>query len=145
MEAGTTGSIVVGFDGSDAAEKALAWASAEAKLRSAKLKLVSAWQVTGLVYSYGYVPSVEPSLEEAARERAQLVLDEQAEQIRAAGVEVETETRQGQAADALVDASENADLLVVGSRGHGGFTGLLLGSVSTQCAHHARCPVVIVR
>lgn len=145
MEAGTSGTIVVGFDGSDAAGKALIWATAEAKLRSAKLKLVSAWQVTGLVYSYGYVPAIEPSLEEAERERTQLLLDEQAEQVRAAGVEVETETRQGQAADALVDASEGADLLVVGSRGHGGFTGLLLGSVSTQCAHHARCPVVIVR
>jgi nucleotide-binding universal stress UspA family protein len=146
MEAGSTGSIVVGFDGSDESEKALAWATGEAKLRNAKLKLVSAWEITGLVYAYGYVPSISPSLEEEARERAQLLLDERAEQVRATtGVDVETETRQGQAADALVEAANGADLLVVGSRGHGGFTGLLLGSVSTQCAHHARCPVVIVR
>jgi len=59
-------------------------------------------------------------------------------------MEVERRVVQGRAAAALVDESRDADLLVVGSRGHGGFAGLLLGSVSQQCAHHAACPVVIV-
>ena len=60
-------------------------------------------------------------------------------------LEIETRTVEGQAADVLVQAGHGADLLVVGSRGMGGFAELLLGSVSQQCAHHATCPVVIVR
>jgi nucleotide-binding universal stress UspA family protein len=59
-------------------------------------------------------------------------------------VEITLRTIQGSPAGVLVDESRDADLLVVGSRGHGGFVGLLLGSVSQQCAHHAECPVVIV-
>jgi nucleotide-binding universal stress UspA family protein len=137
--------IVVGFDGSEPSERALAWATEEAKLRGAVLEIVMAWEVAGVVYAYGYVPSLLPSLEEEARDAAEKILAETAEKARAAGVEVETEARRGQAADELVEAAEGADLLVIGSRGHGGFTGLLLGSVSAQCAHHARCPLVIVR
>ena len=60
-------------------------------------------------------------------------------------VKIEQRVVQGTPGAALVDESHNADLLVVGSRGHGGFASLLLGSVSQQCAHHAACPVVIVR
>jgi nucleotide-binding universal stress UspA family protein len=60
-------------------------------------------------------------------------------------VKIERRVVEGPAASVLVDESRAADLLVVGSRGHGGFTGLLLGSVSQQCAQHAECPVVIVR
>jgi nucleotide-binding universal stress UspA family protein len=68
-----------------------------------------------------------------------------AESLRARGREVETRVCHAQAADALIDESKGADLLVVGSRGHGGFSGLLLGSVGQQCAHHASCPTVVVR
>jgi nucleotide-binding universal stress UspA family protein len=60
-------------------------------------------------------------------------------------VAIEEVTTEGPAAEVLVDAAEGADLLVVGSRGHGGFAGVMLGSVSQQCAQHASCPVVIVR
>ena len=63
----------------------------------------------------------------------------------AEGIEIERRVVEGGAARVLVDAAADGDLLVVGSRGHGGFAGLLLGSVSQQCAHHAHCPVVIVQ
>jgi nucleotide-binding universal stress UspA family protein len=62
----------------------------------------------------------------------------------AEGIEIERQVIEGGAPEVLVAAAVAADLLVVGSRGHGGFAGLLLGSVSQQCAHHAHCPVVIV-
>jgi len=62
-----------------------------------------------------------------------------------AGIEVQRVVREGRAASGLVDESREAALLVVGSRGHGGFVGLLIGSVSNECAHHSACPVVIVR
>jgi nucleotide-binding universal stress UspA family protein len=61
-----------------------------------------------------------------------------------APIPVSTLVAEGNAARALLDASEDADLLVVGSRGHGGFTGVLVGSVSQQCVNHAKCPVVVV-
>jgi nucleotide-binding universal stress UspA family protein len=61
------------------------------------------------------------------------------------GVPVLARAVEGNAAQVLLDASDGADLLVVGSRGHGGFTEALLGSVSQHCVHHARCPVVVIR
>ena len=60
-------------------------------------------------------------------------------------VQVSAQVREGNAAQVLIDAADGADLLVVGSRGHGGFTEALLGSVSQHCVHHASCPVVILR
>ena len=140
-----TSRIVVGYDGSESAQRALEWATEEAKLRSAELEIVAAWEVTNTVYAYGYVPQILPSLEEEARKATEKLLAECAEDARKAGVEVVTQARHGQAADELAEAAENAALLVVGSRGHGGFAGLLLGSVSAQLAHHAPCPLVIVR
>ncbi len=137
--------IVVGFDGSESAQRALDWATEEAKLRDAELDIVAAWEVTNTVYAYGYAPNLAPSFEEDARSEAENLLAERAEEVRKAGVEVKTEARRGQAADTLAEAAQGAALLVVGSRGHGGFGGLLLGSVSAQLAHHAPCPLVIVR
>jgi nucleotide-binding universal stress UspA family protein len=88
---------------------------------------------------------VNPSLEESAQQAAEDVAARAATNLRARGLDAETNVCHGQAADALVQQAEGADLLVVGSRGHGGFSGLLLGSVGQQCAHHAPCPTVIVR
>ena len=85
------------------------------------------------MFSYGYVPSTSVETSKAADK----LLAECAEDVRKAGVEVVTQVRHGQAADELAEAAKDAGLLVVGSRGHGGFAGLLLGSVSAQLAHHA--------
>jgi nucleotide-binding universal stress UspA family protein len=137
--------IVVGSDGSPAATAALEWAVAEARLRDARLLVVHAWAVPVLAYGtpYGVGPTAE--LIEAERKAAAAALDAALERVDVEGVELERRVVEGPAAQSLLEAAENADLLVVGSRGHGGFAGLLLGSVSQQCAQHAPCPVVIVR
>jgi nucleotide-binding universal stress UspA family protein len=146
MEAQTPpGVIVVGTDGSEHAERALDWAAQEAELRGASVRIVTAWHVPAMVYAGGYAPMVVPSVDEAGRQSAEEVAAAAAEKLRGAGLAVEVSVCHAQAADALIEESEGAELLVVGSRGHGGFTGLLLGSVSQQCAHHAPCPTVIVR
>lgn len=133
--------IVVGVDGSSDSKRALDWAFGEAELRGASLLLVNGVDLglsAGDPYGGGYVLE---SLQEAGR----LALDEAEALAAARGITVERKLENGSPAYALIDASEGADLLVVGSRGHGGFTGLLLGSVSAACVHHAHCPVVVVR
>ena len=136
--------IVVGVDGSEGSVRALEFALEEARVRGAEVKAVSAWHVPASVYDTGWVPvAVDPAdFEEMARSS----LDKTLEQAGAAksGVSVTPILRNGQPADVLVAEARGAELLVVGSRGLGGFKGLLLGSVSQQCAHHATCPVAIV-
>jgi nucleotide-binding universal stress UspA family protein len=137
--------VVVGADGSEHAERALSFAADEAERRGASIRVVTAWHVPSSIYGVGYAPMVAPSVEESTREAAERVARAAAERLRARGLEVEAEVCHAQAADALIEEAKHADLLVVGSRGHGGFAGLLLGSVSQQCAQHAPCPTVIVR
>ena len=137
--------IVVGIDGSAGSVRALEFALAEARLRGSKLKAVEVWHIPASVYSGGGLAPVVTDPDEFegfAKERLDEVLQSVAAQ--AEGVEVERIVREGQPAEVLVEAAEDAELLVVGSRGLGGFRGLLLGSIGQQCAHHARCPVVIV-
>ena len=143
------GVIVVGVDHSAGAKAALRFALEEARLRQATLRVVHAWQfgyigaTTGLE---GALPAVGGELEDFRR-GAEAALDETLKDVGADndGVAIERRVDQGTAAAVLVEESRGADLLVVGSRGHGGFAQLLLGSVSQQCAQHAFCPVVIVR
>jgi nucleotide-binding universal stress UspA family protein len=137
--------IVVGVDGSHHAERALEFAAEEARRRNAAVHVVTAWHVPAAVYGPGFAPMANPPVEDETREAAEQVAARAAESLRARGLEVETSVCHSQAADALIDQSRGADLLVVGSRGHGGFAGLLLGSVGQQCAQHAACPTVIVR
>jgi nucleotide-binding universal stress UspA family protein len=137
--------IVVGSDGSPAATAALEWAIAEARLRDARLLVVHAWAVPVLAYSTPYGVGPTADLIEAERKGAAAALDAALERVDVEGVDVQRRVVEGPAAQSLLEAAEDADLLVVGSRGHGGFAGLLLGSVSQQCAQHAPCPVVIVR
>lgn len=142
------GAIVVGVDGSEEAKAALHFAFQEAKLRRAKLRVVHAWQYgsIGAAGVESFYPTVGPDVSEV-RDAAEHALDEavQASLPDTDSVEVERRLVEGRPAGVLVNESRDAEMLVVGSRGHGGFAALLLGSVSQQVAHHARCPVVIVR
>jgi len=140
--------IVVGIDDSDGAKAALVFAHEEARLRRATLRAVHAWQLGYIGYTgfEGAVPAVGGDISELRAAAAAALVAIVREALPAAGdVEVEQRVVEGTAGAVLVDESLRADLLVVGSRGHGGFAQLLLGSVSQQCAQHAACPVVIVR
>jgi nucleotide-binding universal stress UspA family protein len=142
------GRLVVGVDGSESATSAVRWAAREANLRGAKLELVSVWEVSVSSVGYGLgFAEISGEMLKGLEQNAEEILATAAEVAREGSPEIEIETRtvEGHAADVLVRAARDADLLVVGSRGMGGFRELLLGSVSQQCAHHATCPVVIVR
>ena len=147
MASGAHGLIVVGVDGSDASKAALGWALDEASLRDAKVHAVHAWEFPGLaVMAYGptAVPVITPEdLEKAAHDVLEAAVAEVAGAHPTAALT--TSVQRGHPAEVLLEAAKGADLLVVGSRGRGGFSGMLLGSVSTQVAHHASCPVLIVR
>ena len=147
------GVIVVGVDHSGGAKAALQFALEEARLRQATLRVVHAWQFGSFEFGYigatgleGALPAVGGELDQLRRAAAADLDAIVAEAAAGAdSVEIEKRIDEGAAAAVLIDESRHADLLVVGSRGRGGFASLLLGSVSQQCAHHAACPVVIVR
>jgi nucleotide-binding universal stress UspA family protein len=137
--------IVVGIDGSHSASRALEWAMAEAAMRKAGLTVVTvmpepASQWTGrpapLGGDAGRVAEIRKSAEAAvAAAAAKLVAEPESVTVTAVA---------GFPAEALINASKDSDLLVVGARGGGGFASLVLGSVSNQVVHHASCPVVVV-
>lgn len=136
------GAIVVGVDGSPGGLAALRFAVDEARLRGASVKAVFSWTLP----TTGGIPGgLLPQLRADLAEEGAKALDEALGQIDATGLTIERVVEEGSAAHVLVEAARAAELLVVGSRGRGGFTGLLLGSTSRQCAHEASCPVVIVR
>jgi nucleotide-binding universal stress UspA family protein len=139
--------IVVGIDGSEESKGALRWALEEARLRSADIVAVHAWEAPPAVPEPGPAPGFDlvgilPQVEEAGERLVTTVVNEV---VGDSGVTVEPVAIAGPPAAVLVEAARDADMLVVGSRGHGGFTALLLGSVSQQLAHHAPCPLVIHR
>ena len=131
--------IVVGIDGSDSAQRALRWAIDEARRRGATLEVVHAWRRIP-VTDY-FVNEPEPG---GSARYARALLDKAVEAEDTTGITVERKLVPGTGAYGLLHEAKGADLLVVGSRGRGGFSGLLLGSVSHQAAHHAPCPVVII-
>lgn len=130
--------IVVGVDGSANGSRALRWALSEARLRGSVVAALYAWNFPFVAAPYS-IPA-DPGFEEDAR----LALDRVIAAEDTDGVVVEPILACGSAASSLIEAAKDADLLVVGSRGRGGFAGLLLGSVSQQVVHHATCPVVVV-
>jgi nucleotide-binding universal stress UspA family protein len=125
---------------------ALCFAASEARTHGARLRAVIAWTIPSDFYMTGFTVALSDLSQELAREAKEALdgaLDGLASELD--GVEVDRVVLQGQAAGVLLEEAQEADLLVVGSRGRGGFSGLLLGSVSQQCAHHATPPIVIVR
>ena len=140
------GIIVVGIDGSAGSQAALRFAAAEARLRKAKLRLVAAWSLTYVAAPIGMMAPIDDALLPELQKNARAVIDHAVAEVfgDATDIEIEKTIAEGSPAQVLVDAAQGADLLVVGTRGHGGFAGLLLGSVSQQIAHHAPCPIVIV-
>jgi nucleotide-binding universal stress UspA family protein len=152
------GRIIVGIDSSENAQRALAWAAHEAGVHGATLVAVYVYEAhpSWRAYSYGEnmsaaeVEAVRQIMQEEAqkaKKHAQEVVDRAILEAKISeGIPTESIVVEGhRPAQELVKLSAEADLLVVGSRGRGGFAGLLLGSVSQQCATHARCPVTIVR
>jgi nucleotide-binding universal stress UspA family protein len=135
-----SGRIVVGVDGSKGADAALRWALAEATLRGADVEAVLAWE-------YPYLDRLGRAVRDELQAQAEAHLAELVGPVTASldgAPALHPRAVRGSPADALLAAGAHADLLVVGRRGRGGFTELLLGSVSSHCVHHAGCPVVIV-
>jgi nucleotide-binding universal stress UspA family protein len=133
--------IVVGVDGSPESDRALDWAISEAKQHDAVLEILTAWMFP-MSIGYAFTTTVAE-----VRQSAQTVVDRAITRVTevAPEVVVHGEPTEQPPAPALVRASKGADLLVVGSRGAGGFKGLLLGSVSQYCVRHACCPVAVIR
>jgi nucleotide-binding universal stress UspA family protein len=137
--------IVVGVDGSPGSRTALTWAAAEAAEHGADLVVLNAWEHTLLPpMGIGSVPQsdVPDQSERTAEDLLQIVKEELGENP---PVLVQPQVKQGNPSEVLIGQSADADLLVVGTRGHGGFRGLVLGSVSQHVAAYAKCPVAVVR
>ena len=135
--------IVVGVDGSEQAEGALRWAADEAARRGVVLNIATAYTIP--VFAASSMDAGYATLDdEAIREGAEEVAREATESVDLPGLEVRTLVESGDAAGVLLDLSAQADLVVVGSRGRGGFVGRLLGSVSSALPAHAKCPTVVV-
>jgi nucleotide-binding universal stress UspA family protein len=140
-----SGPIVVGVDGSEVSDRALGFAFEEASLRGAPLVAVHAYRYPVSGEPGDMLPLVHDEDELAAEEERGLVEATAGWSERFPDVEVNRRVLRAGPAKALVDESERAQLLVVGARGRGGFTGLLLGSVSQAVLYHSRCPLAIVR
>ena len=136
--------VVVGVDGSDESVAALRWAARYATATGARVRALLAWHYPGAVGG----PPIEKA-PEAIHEQTDAQMQETLDAaIAKAGQEaagVEKHTAYGHPAQALIEASNEADLLVVGRHGHGAFSGMLLGSVSIHCVTGAHCPVVVIR
>jgi nucleotide-binding universal stress UspA family protein len=138
--------VVVGVDGSPSSRTALRWAVRQANFISGTVDAVLAWQIPMTLQSYGMAPvyvEQDGGFEEDANKTIEAVISEEVEP--ADSQRVRSLVIHGNPAQALLDAAVGADLLIVGSRGHGEFAEALLGSVSQNCVHHASCPVLIMR
>jgi nucleotide-binding universal stress UspA family protein len=133
--------VVVGVDGSAQSRQALRWAANVAAAAGAQLDAIAAWQYPITTWGFGAIPLVWSPAQDADKS-----LTEAVDEVFGAHrpVELRLVVQEGNAAKVLLDESRDALMLVVGSRGHGGFAGLLLGSVSANVAEHATCPVLVI-
>jgi len=131
--------VVVGVDGSQHSKRALAWAVDYAQLSGAPLRIICAWEIHGTFG--GEVSFDDVDFQQEAEERLAAVVAELVPNTMA----TESRAVEGHPSNVLTQESGHARLLVLGSRGRGGFANLLLGSITDYCSHHAKCPVVVVR
>ncbi|GAA2773139.1 universal stress protein [Saccharopolyspora taberi] len=133
--------VVAGIDGSEESVSALRWAAEYVERVGGILHAVTIWHQP---VQFGYrLPTPDTELERRARQS----LDSTVEAVRGEfpGVDIRPRLVRGQVIDEFVGMSEQADLLVLGNKGHGAFTGMMVGSVALKLVHHAKCPVVVVR
>ena len=136
--------VLVGVDGSEGANAALRAAMDEARFRSARLRVISAWEHFPSA-GWGEFPPSPQELDRPRRQAEEIVRDAiSLVRQQAASLECEGQALEGQPAEVLIHEAADASLIVVGDRGRGGFASLLLGSVSQQVVHHAHCPVLVV-
>jgi len=141
-EGATRNEIVVGVDDSPESDPAIGYAFEEAELRGATVRAIHAWQLP----VNAYAPEINYDMDEIRRAQQDVVTEKlAAHRERYPKVPVREETPCAHPANALIDASSSAALVVVGSRGMGALGSILLGSVSRAVLHHARCPVAVVR
>jgi nucleotide-binding universal stress UspA family protein len=138
------GWIVVGVDGSEPSQAALRWAATEAHRRGVGLQVVTCWSYPMLPWGPYQPPLSGENFEADARQVAEAEVEKVLGHDRDS-LDVQIAVLEGAASLRLLDYDQAADMIVVGSRGRGGFAGLLLGSVSQHLAEHASCPVVIIR
>jgi nucleotide-binding universal stress UspA family protein len=143
--------IVVGVDGSACSVVALRWALAQAVLTGDHVEAVAAWQNPAVTdAAYGWLPQsltsqdVRAAMQTSLTAAVDCALKESPEPAGTDGVRIDSHVAEGHPVQVLLEAAAHARLLVLGSRGHGGFAGMLLGSVSQRCVQHAPCAVVVV-
>ena len=142
MEKNRQQKVVVGVDGSECGQEALRWAQQYVAGVGGQITAVTAWHFPPLTTAEG---GVAPTTPDPQRVAEQHLADALAKAELGGTSDIQQVVAHGHPAGVLIERSRDADLLVVGTRGHGGFTGMLLGSVSAHCVHHAHCPVVVVR
>jgi nucleotide-binding universal stress UspA family protein len=136
------GRVVVGFDGSEASRQALAWAARQADFTGARLEILAAWEWPT---SFGWAVPMPDDFDPESEVQSALQTAASTARETHPALDIDARVVHGHPAPILVEASKGADLLVVGSRGHGEFVGMLIGSVSEYCTTKAHCSVLVHR
>lgn len=145
-EAASVPRIVVGVDGSESSKEALRWAIGQAKLMGGVVDAIIAWDYPTAWYGLAPPADQDPAdYQKQARKVLEMAIDDAVGPGPGRPVDLRATSVHGHPAAVLLDAADGAQLLVVGNRGHGGFSEALLGSVGQHCVQHAPCPVVVVR